>query len=56
MNQAAQLLKGPKKNITAIAYSVGYYNTSVFSSTFKTYFGISAKEYQDRAGDEEAAK
>ena len=56
MNQAAQLLKGPKKNITAIAYSVGYYNTSVFSSTFKTYFGISAKEYQDRAGDEEATK
>ena len=48
LNQAAQLLKGAKKNISQIAYSVGYNNPSVFSTAFKSFFGISAKEYQKR--------
>ena len=48
LNQAAQLLKGDKKNISQIAYSVGYSNPSVFSTAFKSFFGISAKDYQKR--------
>ena len=48
LNQAAQLLKGDKKNIAQIAYSVGYNNPSVFSTAFKSFVGISAKEYQKR--------
>lgn len=48
LNQAAQLLKGEKKNISQVAYSVGYSNPSVFSTAFKSFFGISAKDYQKR--------
>ena len=48
MNQAAQMLKGPKKSISAIAYSVGYNSASVFSTAFRTFFGISAKDYQNQ--------
>lgn len=56
LNQAAQLLKGEKKNIAQIAYSVGYSNPSVFSTAFKQFFGMSAKEYQKRfAGTQEKA-
>lgn len=54
LNQAAQLLKGAKKNISQIAYSVGYGNPSVFSTAFKSFFGISAKEYQKRFAGSEA--
>lgn len=59
LNQAAQLLKGDKKNIAQIAYSVGYSNPSVFSTAFKQFFGVSAKEYQKRfagTADEEQGK
>lgn len=48
LNQAAQLLKGEKKNIAQIAYSVGYSNPSVFSTAFRQFFGLSAKDYQKR--------
>ena len=48
LNQAAQLLKGEKKNISQVSYSVGYSNPSVFSTAFKQFFGMSAKEYQMR--------
>lgn len=48
LNQAAQLLKGEKKNIAQIAYSVGYSNPSVFSTAFRQFFGMSAKDYQKR--------
>ena len=55
LNQAAELLKGEKKNISQIAYSLGYSNPSVFSNTFKKFFGMTAKEYQDKhAGSTEA--
>ena len=54
LNQAAQLLRGEKKNISQIAYSVGYSNPSVFSTAFKQFFGMSAKDYQKRySGSEE---
>jgi AraC-like DNA-binding protein len=56
LNQAAQLLKGEKKNISQIAYSVGYSNPSVFSTAFKSFFGISAKDYQKRYGNTELAE
>ena len=56
LNQAAQLLRGEKKNISQIAYSVGYSNPSVFSTAFKQFFGMSAKEYQKRfAGTQQKA-
>jgi ligand-binding sensor domain-containing protein/signal transduction histidine kinase/AraC-like DNA-binding protein len=48
LNQAAELLKGEKKNISQIAYSLGYSSPIVFSMAFKSFFGITAKEYQDR--------
>ena len=48
LNQAAQLLRGEKKNISQISYSVGYSNPSVFSTAFKQFFGISAKDYQKK--------
>lgn len=55
LNQASELLKGEKKNISQIAYSLGYSNPSVFSNTFKKFFGMTAKEYQDKhAGSTEA--
>lgn len=56
LNQAAQLLKGAKKNISQIAYSVGYGNPSVFSTAFKSFFGISAKEYQKRYADSDESR
>lgn len=57
LNQAAELLKGEKKNISQIAYSLGYSNPSVFSNTFKKFFGMTAKEYQDKhAGQTESKK
>ena len=56
LNQAAQLLKGAKKNISQIAYSVGYSNPSVFSTAFKAFFGISAKEYQKRYENAETSE
>lgn len=56
LNQAAQLLQGGKKNISQVAYSVGYSNPSVFSTAFKAFFGIPAKEYQKRnSGSDEPA-
>jgi len=54
LNQAAQLLRGEKKNISQISYSVGYSNPSVFSTAFRQFFGMSAKDYQKRySGSEE---
>lgn len=47
LHQAAELLKGEKKNISQIAYSLGYSSPSVFANTFKKFYGMTAKEYQD---------
>lgn len=45
MKQAAYLLTNKKLNISEIAYAVGYSNLSHFSNSFKSFYGVSPKEY-----------
>ncbi|MCW3785570.1 two-component regulator propeller domain-containing protein [Plebeiibacterium sediminum] len=45
MKQAAYLLTTQKTNISEVAYAVGFTNLSHFSKSFKTYYGVSPKEY-----------
>lgn len=45
MKQAAFLLATKKINIGEVGYSVGYSNLSHFSKSFKSYYGVSPKEY-----------
>jgi signal transduction histidine kinase/ligand-binding sensor domain-containing protein/DNA-binding response OmpR family regulator len=45
LKQAAYLLATKKINISEVAYSVGYSNLSHFSNSFKSFFGVSPKEY-----------
>ncbi len=45
MKQAAYILTTKKVNISEVAYAVGYSNLSHFSNSFKSYYGISPKEY-----------
>ena len=47
MKQAAYLLANKKVNVSEIAYAVGFSNPSHFSTTFKSYYGISPKEYAE---------
>lgn len=45
MKQAAYILTTKKLNVSEVAYAVGYDNLSHFSTSFKSYFGISPTEY-----------
>ena len=45
MKQAAYLLTSKKLNVSEVGYAIGYTNLSHFSNTFKSYFGVSPKEY-----------
>jgi YesN/AraC family two-component response regulator len=45
MKQAAYMLTNKKLNISEVAYSVGYSNLSHFSNSFKSFYGVSPKEY-----------
>ncbi len=45
MKQAAYILSTKKLNISEVAYAVGYTSLPHFSNSFKTYYGISPKEY-----------
>jgi AraC-like DNA-binding protein len=45
LKQAAYLLTTKKINISEVAYAVGYTNLSHFSSSFKSFYGVSPKEY-----------
>nr|WP_321412011.1 two-component regulator propeller domain-containing protein [uncultured Carboxylicivirga sp.] len=45
MKQAAYILTNKKLNISEVAYEVGYSNLSHFSSSFKSFYGVSPKEY-----------
>lgn len=48
LEKAASLLQDNKKtSISEVAFSCGFVNVSSFSRAFKTYFGISAKEFKD---------
>ena len=52
MKQAAYLLTNKKINVSEVAYAVGFSNLSHFSKTFKSYYGVSPKEYiQKQHGD-----
>lgn len=46
MKRSCQLLEDPTRNITEIAYSVGYQDPLTFSSAFKNYFHMSPTEFR----------
>lgn len=37
----------PDKNMTDIAYELGFTDSAIFSRAFKNYYGISPKEYRE---------
>jgi AraC-like DNA-binding protein len=45
---AAGLLKTPGKNVTEIAYTVGFTDPSYFARVFKKYFSVSPSEFQSK--------
>jgi signal transduction histidine kinase/DNA-binding response OmpR family regulator len=45
LNQAAELLKEGKLNVSQIAYEVGFNTTSYFTKCFKIQFGMTPTEY-----------
>ena len=47
MKSAAALLTSTKLNIDEIMYKVGYDNASTFYRSFKTFHGMTPKEYRD---------
>ncbi|RYU96109.1 helix-turn-helix domain-containing protein [Emticicia agri] len=48
MEAAALLLRAEGKNISEVAYTVGFSDPAYFTKVFKKYFGISPKEYQKK--------
>ncbi len=48
IKKASLLLKNKEGNISEIMYEVGFSNLSYFSKCFKTEFGLTPKEYQQR--------
>lgn len=46
MKRSCQLLEDPTRNITEIAYSVGYQDPLTFSSAFKNYFHMSPTDFR----------
>ena len=46
LKKAKTLIRITNKNITYIAYDLGYINTSKFSEDFKKEFNISPREYR----------
>jgi AraC-like DNA-binding protein len=48
IKKASLLLKNKEGNITEIMYEVGFSNLSYFAKCFKTEFGMSPREYQQR--------
>lgn len=45
MKKAAELLKEGTKNISEVAYAVGYDNPNYFSKRFKEHFGVPPSQY-----------
>ncbi|MBO7071192.1 MAG: response regulator, partial [Bacteroidales bacterium] len=45
MKQAAYLLVHDKVNVSEVAYRVGFSTPSYFSNSFRSYFGLSPKEF-----------
>ena len=48
MEQAARLLREGRINVSQVADKVGYNDQAHFSTTFKTYFGMSPSEYAEK--------
>lgn len=48
LKKASLLLKNKEDNISEIMYDVGFTNVSYFSKCFKSEFGLSPKEYQQK--------
>jgi AraC-like DNA-binding protein len=46
MEEASAMLKTKDKNISEVAYAVGYSDPAYFAKVFKKYFGKSPKEYR----------
>lgn len=46
LNQAAYLLQNTKAAVAEISIAVGYDNTSYFHRIFRSYYGLSPKEYR----------
>jgi AraC-like DNA-binding protein len=46
MEEAADMLKTTDKNISEVAYAVGFSDPAYFTKVFKKYFGQSPKEYK----------
>lgn len=46
MEEAARMLKTDNKNISEIAYALGFSDPAYFSKVFKKYFGKTPKEYR----------
>jgi len=51
MKQAAYLLVHDKVNISEVAYRVGFSTPSYFSNSFRSYFGLSPKEFVTKYSD-----
>ncbi len=51
MKQAAYLLVHDKVNISEVAYRVGFSTPSYFSNSFRSYFGLSPKEFVAKYSD-----
>lgn len=49
MNRSKELLRVGDKNISEVAYAVGYNDPKYFSRLFSKHFGYSPKEYQEKA-------
>ena len=50
LKKAAELLREKKKNISQIAYAVGFSNQTHFSTAFRKFYGASPSEYIMREG------
>lgn len=51
MQKAAGMLGNHEGNVTEIMYAVGFSSLSSFSKSFKSKFGTSPSDYQDKPGD-----
>jgi len=52
LSQAAYLLKQTKFSVAEIILLIGYENTSFFYRKFKDYYGLSPKQYREKAKQE----
>jgi AraC-like DNA-binding protein len=50
LKRAAQLLRESQRNVSEIAYEVGFNNPKYFSKYFKDEFGVLPSVYQENEG------